>query len=1165
MVKGSPHAADASRGNITAAMRDACAEVSPGGTLLMFFSGHGLHYQGQDYLVPGDADLRHTWDTSDLIRVNDISKTVGESKASRVILFVDACREGIMESKAVFNGWGSEQHLYTLNRQYSIVFSCRPGELSRYVSGPEGFSLFSRAVASALSIQNPARTLGQVIADAQTAVDELRKQYNKQPQQITLRTEAKIDDHPEDVVICEGRQTRVTPIGEASWEEVVRTSRLWDQFDADGSMTDEVGAYRDIASEIAARAEQSYRNAADEIGLDPWRDYSYPVRAVRRLEEITNRGVLLDLNLPETALLLVAPFAREHAYAGAMRALALAQPTEIDVDAATLPQARADIRRQLEVTFRSHPQLIRRATRLLETGKAKQGPSSGLRDSRFVMLWLLHRHVARFAAMWHHAPHGTLPQDTGRPGAESAGLARAAKAVEALSQERVLKLAKCVRSETDRLTRRDMPYPLEGKVSASSDGTPIRERLLGTVLCLAGWIALDMRAASEVVVDHLGIADPLDPAQLMQVVANAVWIERGRQLELTATCQHPAIDFVLREMVSEANRILAEVSDIIFNDEKRPDLAEALPAQFSPDGIVPVKEQDHPVYSGAQLSFTLAQTEVRELLMGVQLYGNPDLAIREVYQNALDACRYRQARLDFLARSGNPNNWRGKIVFRQGAVGGRAFIECEDNGIGMSTHEIEQCFARAGKRFADLPEFVEEQELWMQCRPPIRLYPNSQFGIGVLSYFMIADEIELTTRRLDRQGHLEDGLRVRIPGTGCLFRIQQSDALVDGGTKLRLYLRQDWNKSVSEILKELLIISEFETEVDGDGEKILWQPGVPLQTHSLLQTDDPDFWWVSSLDGGRVLADGIKTNFRQDDERFAARVNYIRYSPFGCLINLRNQHRPRLSVDRAQIIDFDDAWVIASYERHAPRLTAAPWLRFAWLWHLPAPVREPVVRTLAEANSFIPIGYLGELFPFAFSQDQYREIIDEYNLMSRGFPLRILGIEDEDRLIITRLIRSLTAQDSRSQLNILNEFCRRFIQVPDQETSAAQERGELELARLSGEKLYDTEPRLYRAGIYTALGFPAAQWIRPFLPEVDIDELSRRLEKGLPLEPTPPTPPMGFWQKIGSQLSNLIDKIGDYIPNWLFGSIMIGMIAILGYAVISLLVWGLPVLWEYVF
>ncbi|PIM66010.1 hypothetical protein CTU88_45615, partial [Streptomyces sp. JV178] len=80
--------------------------------------------------------------------------------------------------------------------------------------------------------------------------------------------------------------------------------------------------------------------------------------------------------------------------------------------------------------------------------------------------------------------------------------------------------------------------------------------------------------------------------------------------------------------------------------------------------------------------FQVDPRRVQELLMGDQLYRSPGLAIRELYQNALDACRYRRARTQFLATRPEGrarDDWEGRIRFEQG-VGpdGRPYLLCED-------------------------------------------------------------------------------------------------------------------------------------------------------------------------------------------------------------------------------------------------------------------------------------------------------------------------------------------------------------------------------------------------------------------------------------------------------------------------------------------------------
>jgi Caspase domain len=98
MVRGvdAPH--EVSKNLIGAEIRQACERVPEDGTLLIFFSGHGLHSGGHDYLFPWDADLRGSHDST-LFRVGDVSEWVDDSRARQIVFFIDACREGFEQGK----------------------------------------------------------------------------------------------------------------------------------------------------------------------------------------------------------------------------------------------------------------------------------------------------------------------------------------------------------------------------------------------------------------------------------------------------------------------------------------------------------------------------------------------------------------------------------------------------------------------------------------------------------------------------------------------------------------------------------------------------------------------------------------------------------------------------------------------------------------------------------------------------------------------------------------------------------------------------------------------------------------------------------------------------------------------------------------------------------
>lgn len=136
------------------------------------------------------------------------------------------------------------------------------------------------------------------------------------------------------------------------------------------------------------------------------------------------------------------------------------------------------------------------------------------------------------------------------------------------------------------------------------------------------------------------------------------------------------------------------------------------------------------------LRFSLNQRKIIELLMGVGLYKNKYACIRELYQNSLDACKCMLSQLNKEGRSG-----RGNIVFDLEKRGDDVYLTCCDNGIGMSRDVIEDFFLKVGTSYYKSSQFYRKQAEWGGS-----FTPTSQFGIGVLSCFMIGTKLDITTK-----------------------------------------------------------------------------------------------------------------------------------------------------------------------------------------------------------------------------------------------------------------------------------------------------------------------------------------------------------------------------------------------------------------------------------
>jgi hypothetical protein len=937
--------AEASANLIEDAIDEACREAPANSTLLFYFSGHGVHYNGKDLLVPWDGHFRDPTRIERSLVDTNISRFVDRSAARLVVFFVDACREGMQSEfkSSTFLSWGHAKREPTGSRRFVLVYSCRPGELSQYLGGANGFSLFSKALATVLAPTHPAESLLEVVRATQSELDRLIKEAGKTAQHIRIAGEQELETEYFAHKLSDGHIIEGSARGlDANWVEAATGSRLWRM---SGSFEHASGSQiiESVANFVGA-CENEWTRADEQLPADPWRDHTYPLRVIACLEMLVNSSPLLQLSPMEASVLVSVPFVREGIFSCAISRMATANPLKVSSEP---NQTSSALRRRLEVTFSAFPQVIRKAAR---------ARNQTTRDA--IAFWLMHRSIVRDPNVWQLEPDGYISSQF----SVSLEIIDKHHMGLQLTRQQLIDFAQCVGCDPARIERGDRAYVLRERTIVG-DGIheqELREQLLGYLLCLAGWMALDVRAMSDVLPDHLVTADPVKLINLHRALRTANWKASGKGRSVDMCCDHPAIDFAVRDLVLRCNDVLSEVHGRVFAQNTLRDLGD-LPVRLGTELIKPEVTNGKAAYETPHLNFHLAQNEVRELLMGEHLYDQPELALRELYQNALDACRYRRARLQYLERTGrleSSNQWEGQIDFVQGKDFRKGrYIECRDNGIGMGRRELQDCFAKAGRRFCDLPEFLEEQNEWLRCEPPIRMYPNSQFGVGVFSYFMLADEIEIETCRMDRHGRPGNRLIVSVPGSGSLFRVQELGTGTDAGTRIRLYLRDDEKlKSLSCVraLIQILWVAEFETHARHGWRRADWRPDMlrypGLRKHKFPKDVEVPIWWTTER--GQFLADGIAV----DPAALTDKVNALLST--GLVVNLIGERKPGLTVDRRKIRSIDIEWILENARMSIRSLPQWEGLSFMWLWTLLSvfPELESTLnRSLVNNDGAIPV------------------------------------------------------------------------------------------------------------------------------------------------------------------------------------------------------------------
>ncbi|KKZ71520.1 hypothetical protein VO63_23450 [Streptomyces showdoensis] len=647
-------------------------------------------------------------------------------------------------------------------------------------------------------------------------------------------------------------------------------------------------------------------------GEDPWDDPGLPARFLEQVEWLLGepgQGPDLDLYPAEAALLALFPFLYRAHCLLRVEQLAAVRPWSL----APVAEPSAD-RRSFEVFTEGDQALVQRARRAPGAEPA-------------VGWWLFHRWLAQQREFAGPDPVRRLLDELGEA-AEGLG--------EALAPRRVTALLHGLRRGPDVCHPEFLTLlSTDDRVRSGPGHQRIRDQRLALLLALAHGMAIEMTALPAIVAEHLPIPYPVDLDALRRTLDGANWGGPHDVPVLRAECRHEAVVEGLREYAARADELLHTVRRTARDRITQP-LPE-LPARLSGDGVVPSE--------GAFDGYARFRGDGRRMLdlaMGVQLYKSRDLAVRELYQNALDACRYRRARGEYLDRTGPPSSspYRGRIAFAQGVDDdGREYLECRDDGVGMGDAELRGVFSRAGSRFAEQLEFTLERADWERLDPPVTLYPNSRFGIGVLSYFMLADDIRVTTCRMGRDGVPGPVYEVSVCGPGHLFRIVERAARGrEPGTTVRLYLRpgtleEGW--SCVDVLERVLGIAEFATTAEHGGVVSEWVPGVLRtrtqaygETEPALNAHGSLVPWAEAPEGvhvvwcergGALLVDGLLVAPKvRSTGVFGAKGSGLT----GAVVNLSGPWSPgSLSVDRQHVVD-DVAPVVGDLLRRAAGILA---------------------------------------------------------------------------------------------------------------------------------------------------------------------------------------------------------------------------------------------------
>ncbi|HEV2882014.1 MAG TPA: ATP-binding protein [Pyrinomonadaceae bacterium] len=206
--------------------------------------------------------------------------------------------------------------------------------------------------------------------------------------------------------------------------------------------------------------------------------------------------------------------------------------------------------------------------------------------------------------------------------------------------------------------------------------------------------------------------------------------------------------------------------------------------------------------------FSLDQAKILKLLTGHTLYNDTQVVLRELVQNALDAVRLQQ----FINKKSDAAEEPGFVKIHWDSD--ERILSVEDNGTGMTQEIVEHNLLTVGASRYEDPEFKKTHPGFSAI---------SRFGIGILTTFMISDNVEIITCHPDENEARQLSLR-SVHGK-YLIRLLDKDVdeyakrLAPHGTLIRLKVRHSVEMpDVIETARRWIVVPSCQITVSIDGE-----------------------------------------------------------------------------------------------------------------------------------------------------------------------------------------------------------------------------------------------------------------------------------------------------------------------------------------------------------
>lgn len=241
-------------------------------------------------------------------------------------------------------------------------------------------------------------------------------------------------------------------------------------------------------------------------------------------------------------------------------------------------------------------------------------------------------------------------------------------------------------------------------------------------------------------------------------------------LPYKARCKNPGIEHTIKDFLDWVDEELGNCIKLQKRCER------SWQREFPFPRAVLRDEIESEGYMSGDFCLTMNQTQILTLLTGENLYDKPDVFIRELLQNAIDATLLRgEMEADFVPEKKRIDLWEWNDAE------GNVWFRIDDQGTGMTLGMLRRYFLKVGN------SYYHSQELERDLRDhgQTKAYHGiSRFGIGFLSCFLCGTYAEVSTLYFDDEKNRREeeyvgasqtvryGLRLQVTGLSGYYTLK---------------------------------------------------------------------------------------------------------------------------------------------------------------------------------------------------------------------------------------------------------------------------------------------------------------------------------------------------------------------------------------------------------